>query len=130
MTFAPDTDKHVVLIHGSDPVPSNLISESETHLVTVETNIVTGGQYDPNFTLPKSELPSGEETMKPSASFLPQRHMMAELGILDPVVPLPQIGKEVNLETGKVMASTKKTMFPDVPVFYFWMFLHCLRLNL
>ena len=114
VTFAPDADKHIVLIQGSDSVPSNLISESETHLVTVDTNIVTEGQYDPNFTLPKLELPSGEETVKPSVSFLPQRHMMSELGILEPVVLIPEIGKEVNLETHKVVASRKKKMFPEV----------------
>ena len=113
VTFAPDVDKHLVLIQGSDPVPSNLISESETHLVTMDTNIVTEGQYDLNFTLPKLELPSGEETVKPSLSFLPQRHMMAELGILDTVILLPNLGKELDLETGKVVASTKKKMFPD-----------------
>ena len=114
VTFAPDVDKHIVLIQGSDSVPMNLISESETHLETVDTDIVMEGQYDLNFTLPKLELPSGEETVKPSISFLPQRHMMAELGMLEPVVPLPEIGKEVDLETHKVVASTKKKMFPDV----------------
>ena len=71
MTFAPDADKHIVLIQGSDSVPRNLISESETHLVTVDTDIVMEGQYDLNFTLPKLELPSGEETVKPSISYLP-----------------------------------------------------------
>ena len=39
---------------------------------------------------------------------------MAKLGMLEPVVPLPEIGKEVDLEMHKVMASTKKKMFPDV----------------
>ena len=34
--------------------------------------------------------------------------------MLEPVVPLPEIGKEVDLEMHKVMASTKKKMFPDV----------------
>ena len=116
VTFAPDADKHIVLIQGSDSVSSNLISESCWYplLVTVDTDIVTEGQYNLNFTLPKLELPSGEETVKPSVSFLPQRHMMAELGILEPVVPLPEIGKEVDIETHKVMASRKKKMFPDV----------------
>ena len=135
VTFAPDADKHIVLIQGSDSVPINLISESETHLVTVDADIVTEGQYNLNFTLPKLELPSGEETVKPSISFLSQRHMMAELGMLKPVVPLPEIGKEVDLEMHKVMASTKKKMFPDVnwekvQVFYSQMFLDCLRLSL
>ena len=109
VTFSPDVDKHIILIQGSDSVPMNLISESETYLATVDTDIVTEGHYDLNFT-----LPSGEETVKPSISFFPQRYMMVELGMLEAVVPLPEIGKEVDLEMHKVVASTKKKMFPDV----------------
>ena len=86
----------------------NLIAESETHLVTIDTDIVTKGDYDPNFTVPKLELPSGEEIVKPSITFLPQRHMVAELGMLEPVIPLPEIGKEVDLETYKVAVQRKK----------------------
>ena len=71
VTFTPDADKHIVLIQGFDSVPMNLISESEIHLVTVDTDIMMEGQYNPNFTLPKLELPSGKETVKPSISFLP-----------------------------------------------------------
>ena len=77
-TFSPDADKHIVLIQGSESVPTNLISESETRLVTADTDNV---MY---------------------------------LGMLDPVVPLPEIGKEVDLETRKVVASKKRKIFPDI----------------
>ena len=135
VSFAPYADKHIVLIQGSESVPMNLITESETHLVTIDTDIVMAGDYDPNFKLPKLELPSGEETVKPSITFLPQRHMMVELGILEPIIPLPEIGKEVDLEMCKLVASTKKKCFwmsigKKTQVFYSLMFLDFLRLSL
>ena len=39
VTFPPDSDKHLVLIRGSEAVPSNLITEDATGCVFVDTKV-------------------------------------------------------------------------------------------
>ena len=102
--FPVDSDKHLVLIRGSKAVPSNLITEYATGCVFVDTEVAVQHTYNPNLKLPQVHLPTGDEVQQ-SVFALPQCSLMAEEAILDPVIPLPSMNKELDLQMGHLEPS-------------------------